>query len=323
MSATRPHRALRARPGDARPGPARAGRAGAVGGAAGAGAGAAAAARPALAAAAALGRRAVAGSRSSASRPTIWWPSCSRARSGSAALSRSCSAVTLAGALGLVGRELNSLRRLARAEHLRQEGERLLNSEVHGQAGAAARAHRATVRRPRRDCEERLAAFHGQASDALSDGEQLRLFAATVLGPLDQSAYQLVLPRRPRHRRADRAEPARAARRRAGARPHARMLRAIARLYGVRPGAVASLTLLRRTLAQRPGGRGRRADERRRGRGDRRHASEHALGARRPGRGQRAARGQARPCRDAALPAAAVHRAELPSLRQLRAELFK
>ncbi|MCC2665977.1 MAG: hypothetical protein K0S35_3899, partial [Geminicoccaceae bacterium] len=155
--------------------------------------------------------------------------------------------VTLAGVLGLVGRELNSLRRLARAEHLRHEGARLLNSEVHGQAGALlARIER--LYDGRAELEERLATFHGQASDALSDGEQLRLFAATVLGPLDQSAYQLV-------RRGARDIGALTALSPLGlldgalvlARTLA-MLRAIARLYGVRPGAVASLTLLRRTL---------------------------------------------------------------------------
>jgi putative membrane protein len=156
-------------------------------------------------------------------------------------------AATLAGALGLVGREVLSLRRLARAEHLRHDGERLLNSEVHGQAGALLGRieHRYGARA---ELREPLATFRAQASDALNDGEQLRLFAATVLAPLDQRAYQLV-------RRGARDIGALTALSPLGLLDGAVvlartmiMLRAIARLYGVRPGAIASMTLLRRTL---------------------------------------------------------------------------
>jgi putative membrane protein len=100
----------------------------------------------------------------------------------------------------------------------------------------------------RADLQGPLQAFHGQASDALNDGERVQLFAASVLGPLDKRAYQLV----------------KACARDIGAltalsplglldglivlgRTLA-MLRAIARLYGVRPGAAATAALLRRTL---------------------------------------------------------------------------
>ncbi|HEX5795714.1 MAG TPA: TIGR01620 family protein [Geminicoccaceae bacterium] len=230
--------------------------------------------------------------------------------------------ITLAGALGLVGRELNSLRRLARAEHLRQDGERLLHSEVHGQAGALlARIER--LYDGRAELQERLASFRGQASDALSDGEQLRLFAATVLGPLDQSAYQIV-------RRGARDIGALTALSPLGlldgvlvlARTLA-MLRAIARLYGVRPGALASLSLLRRTLRNvLAAGVGELMSD----------AAVEATGATLLSTlSARAGQGVVNGLLAAKLGLAAMQlcrplpftAAELPSLRQLRTELFK
>ena len=45
------------------------------------------------------------------------------------------------------------------------------------------------MRGPQRGAIER---FHSQASDALNDGERVRLFATTVLTPLDRRAYQAV-----------------------------------------------------------------------------------------------------------------------------------
>lgn len=152
-----------------------------------------------------------------------------------------------AGALGAVGRELWSLRRLARVERLRADGARLLNSEVHGQSGAVLdRIER--LYRDRPAVATRIERFRGQASDALTDGETLRLFATTVLAPLDREAYRLV-------RNGARDIGALTALSPLGlldgvfvlARTLG-MLRAIARLYGVRPGAAASLRLLRRTL---------------------------------------------------------------------------
>jgi putative membrane protein len=153
----------------------------------------------------------------------------------------------VAGALGVIGRESIGLARLAKVEHLRHDGERLLASEVHGQADALLeRIER--LYRDRADTSAPVARFHAQASDALSDGERLRLFATTVLGPLDQRAYQLV-------RRSARDIGALTALARLGlfdgllvlGRTLA-MLRAIARLYGVRPGTATLARLLRRTL---------------------------------------------------------------------------
>ncbi len=152
-----------------------------------------------------------------------------------------------AGGLGLVGRETLALARLARVEHLRHDAERQLISDVHGQADALLERIE-QLYRERADTRDALERFHAQASDALTDGERLRLFAATVLGPLDQRAYQLV-------RRGARDIGALTALTPLGLLDSAfvltrtlAMLRAIARLYGVRPGGAALAKLLRRAI---------------------------------------------------------------------------
>ena len=103
--------------------------------------------------------------------------------------------------------------------------------------------------RGRADLAEPLARFELQTSDALNDGERLRLFARTVLAPLDREARRLVT-------RGARDIGALTALSPLGLLDSAIvlwrtliMLRAIARLYGVRPGIAASLRLLRQTLA--------------------------------------------------------------------------
>lgn len=151
------------------------------------------------------------------------------------------------GALGALGREVVSLRRLARAEQLRQVGARLIPSEVHGQADAFV-AEVERLYRGRPELAQPLARFHAQSSDALNDGERVRLLGRIVLAPLDREANRLV-------RVAARDIGALTALSPLGildglivlARTLA-MLRAIARLYGVRPSATTSLRLLRRTI---------------------------------------------------------------------------
>jgi putative membrane protein len=157
-------------------------------------------------------------------------------------------ALFVLGALGALGRELADLRRLERVERLRLTGERLIASEVHGQADAYVEQLE-RLYRGRADLAEPLARFRRQSSDALNDGEQLRLFARTVLAPVDRQARRMVT-------RGARDIGALTALSPLGLLDSAivlwrtlTMLRTIARLYGVRPGPVASIRLLRRTLA--------------------------------------------------------------------------
>jgi putative membrane protein len=156
-------------------------------------------------------------------------------------------ALVALGALGALGREIADLRRLERAEQLRLTGERLIASEVHGQADAYL-AQLQRLYRGRPDLAEPLARFETQASDALNDGERLRLFGRTALAPLDRQARRLVT-------RGARDIGALTALSPLGLLDSAivlwrtlAMLRAIARLYGARPGPAASVRLLRRTL---------------------------------------------------------------------------
>jgi putative membrane protein len=156
-------------------------------------------------------------------------------------------ALAAGGALGLGASEVASLRRLTALGELRVTGAHLYGSQVHGQADALLDRVEG-VYRGRADVQGAIERFHGRASDALNDGERVQLFAASVLTPLDKRAYQLV---------------------KIGARDIAAltalsplgvldgvivlgrtlaMLRAIARVYGVRPGAAATTALLRRTL---------------------------------------------------------------------------
>jgi putative membrane protein len=157
-------------------------------------------------------------------------------------------ALVALGAIGALGRELADLRRLERAEQLRLTGERLIASEVHGQADAYVEQLE-RLYRGRTDLAEPLARFRRQTSDALNDGERLRLFARTVLAPVDRQARRLVT-------RGARDIGALTALSPLGLLDSAivlwrtlTMLRAIAQLYGVRPGPAASIRLLRRTLA--------------------------------------------------------------------------
>jgi putative membrane protein len=157
-------------------------------------------------------------------------------------------ALFVLGALGALGRELADLRRLEQAEELRLLGERLIGSEVHGQADAYLEQLQ-QLYRGRADLAEPLARFELQTSDVLNDGERLRLFSRTVLAPLDRDARRLVT-------RGARDIGALTALSPLGLLDSAIvlwrtliMLRSIARLYGVRPGIAASLRLLRRTLA--------------------------------------------------------------------------
>ncbi len=150
-------------------------------------------------------------------------------------------------ALTLFGRELFDLHRLQRRATLRSAAERLMLSELHGEAEPLIAAVRLELR-PARGLREGLQAYDRHLSDALDDGERLRLFERNVLAPVDRRAYGLVV------------ESARDIGLLTALSPlglldgvlvlwrTTLMLRAVARLYGVAPGTSATLSLLRRCL---------------------------------------------------------------------------
>ena len=156
-------------------------------------------------------------------------------------------ALAIIGALGVVGRELWSLRQLAKVDDLRVEGERLVTSEAHGRAEDFLRKVE-RLYRDRADLDQSIWRFHDQASDALNDRERLELFAQTVFRPIDKEAYQIV-------KRSGRDIGVLTALSPIGALDSlivmvrtVGMMRAIARLYGVRPGFTGTVRLLKRGL---------------------------------------------------------------------------
>ena len=153
--------------------------------------------------------------------------------------------LTAIGAIGVVGREVISLRRLAKVENLRIEGERLMTSEAHGQAEDFVRKVE-KLYRDRPELDQPIWRFHDQASDALNDRERLELFAGTVFEPIDKEAYQIV-------KRSGRDIGVLTALTPIGALDSlivmvrtVTMMRSIARLYGVRPGLSATIRLAKR-----------------------------------------------------------------------------
>jgi putative membrane protein len=150
-----------------------------------------------------------------------------------------------AGAVGVVGREVLSLRKLARVDDLRTEGERLMTSEAHGQAEGFLRKVE-KLYRDRTELDQPIWRFHDQASDALNDRERIELFAGTVFKPIDEQAYQIV-------KRSSRDIGVLTALTPVGALDSlivlirtVTMMRSIARLYGVRPGFTGTVRLAKR-----------------------------------------------------------------------------
>ncbi len=154
-------------------------------------------------------------------------------------------ALIAAGAVGVVGREVLSLRRLAKVDDLRIAGERLMTSEAHGQAEDFLRKVE-KLYRERTELDQPIWRFHDQASDALNDRERLELFAETVFTPIDKEAYQIV-------KRSGRDIGVLTALAPIGALDSlivlvrtVTMMRSIAKLYGVRPGFTATIRLAKR-----------------------------------------------------------------------------
>lgn len=154
-------------------------------------------------------------------------------------------ALVTAGAVGVVGREFLSLRRLGKVEDLRLAGERLMASEAHGRAEDFLRKVE-RLYRDRNELDQPIWRFHDKASDALNDRERLELFADTVFAPIDKAAYQIV-------KRSGRDIGVLTALTPIGALDSlivlvrtVTMMRSIARLYGVRPGFTATIRLAKR-----------------------------------------------------------------------------
>lgn len=144
-------------------------------------------------------------------------------------------------------REIADMRRLSRRAHLRETANRLASSELHGEADALLRPLEAEFG-SRPALRARVEAFRAQRHDAMNDGEVLRLFERQVLSPLDRAAYRLVL------------ESSRDVGLLTALSPlglldgvlvlwrTSILFRGIARLYGMAPGPLTTLRLLKNSI---------------------------------------------------------------------------
>lgn len=157
-------------------------------------------------------------------------------------------ATVAAGAtVAMLTRELRSLARLRRIEELREEAERLTEDAPHGRAdrfaGALTRLYQ-----DRTDLAPALARLGDTVTDAHDDAEVVRLIDREVLSTLDRRAYQLVLRASRDTAVATALSPAALIDVAIVLWRNLKLVRDVATLYGVRPGYVGSLRLLRRML---------------------------------------------------------------------------
>jgi putative membrane protein len=150
-------------------------------------------------------------------------------------------------AFGMLGAELRDFRKLQKRAWLRAEADRLKGSELHGEAETVLVPIAAEFER-RPQFRAGVEAFRAETSDALDDGERLVLFERKVLAPVDRHAYRFVI------------ESSRDVGILTALSPLGVldgilvmwrtmiMMRAIARLYGMAPGPIASFALLKRCL---------------------------------------------------------------------------
>jgi len=153
-------------------------------------------------------------------------------------------ALTLAVGGVMLVREWIAARRLGSMSEQRADAERMLSSELHGQSPPLIEPVIARI--PERG--ELVHRFRQHDSDALTDGERLKLFERTVVVGMDDDAYKAVV-------RGSRDIGVLTAISPLGLLDAAlvlwrtlAMLRAIARAYGLPMGAIASAMLLRRSV---------------------------------------------------------------------------
>jgi putative membrane protein len=153
-------------------------------------------------------------------------------------------ALTLAVGGVMLAREWIAARRLGSVPEQRADAERMLASELHGQSPPLIEPVIARI--PERG--ELVHRFREHDSDALTDGERLKLFERTVVVGMDDDAYKAVV-------RGSRDIGVLTAISPLGLLDAAlvlwrtlAMLRAIARAYGLPMGAIASAMLLRRSV---------------------------------------------------------------------------
>lgn len=151
-----------------------------------------------------------------------------------------------AGALGMMaGREWRAFSRLAKVDGLRQRAAALRAKAGHGKAQPVARQVLALyVGRP--ELERAREAYRTSVTDAHDDREVLDLAERTLLTPIDQTAYRLVVRASRDVALGTALSPAALLDAALVIWRNARLVREVASLYGARPGLFGSARLLRR-----------------------------------------------------------------------------
>lgn len=148
----------------------------------------------------------------------------------------------------LLLRELTSLRRLRRIDRMRGEAERLSAGTGLGEADRFAAALTGLYA-DRPDLEPALVRLRDLVTDAHDDAEVVRLIDREVLADLDRRAYQTVVAAARDTALVTALSPAAVVDVAVVLWRNLKLVRAVAGLYGARPGYVGSLRLLRRMLA--------------------------------------------------------------------------
>lgn len=149
--------------------------------------------------------------------------------------------------VAMLAREVRSLARLRRIERLRGEAARLGHAAPEGEGDRFAAAL-TTLYAGRADLQPALLRLGDLVTDAHDDAEVVRLIDREVLTVLDRRAYQLVVGAARETALATALSPAALLDVAIVLWRNLKLVRAVATLYGVRPGYVGSLRLLRRML---------------------------------------------------------------------------
>lgn len=144
----------------------------------------------------------------------------------------------------LIARELRGYWAVRAADDLRAEAARLLGSDAQGPAKRYL-ARISALYQERSEVKAGLERFHTQHSSAHSDRETLALYSRLVLGTIDERAYRIITRYSVDTAVLTALSPLSSVDALLSTWRNTRMIRDIARLYGVRPGFVGSFALLK------------------------------------------------------------------------------
>jgi putative membrane protein len=147
-------------------------------------------------------------------------------------------------ALGIVVREIWSLTRLDRIEHIQEASARAINADD-PQAADATLSGLDAIYRGRADLQWGLDRFRQHRNDVMDPRDRVALFDRHVIKPLDEEAHRIIARRARRVTLLTTVTPAAALDLLFVAAQNLIMLRELAELYGGKPSLIATLKLAR------------------------------------------------------------------------------